>query len=713
MKKKDYSLANLRRRLGKSVNAHRSAGSKRGERGIALVSVLLVMSLMLMLGLAVTFTSVSDKAITSNFKNLTSGFYAAEAGVSNLHRMLRSDNFMTGSLPSPLKVSPGYPTLNPNDFTVAAERMFDTREVFPNDAAFKTKIKIKEIRLPYPASDRDPTHAGKRVQYIDPINPRRGQLEPYSVNYELESVGEGISGLNGMVTLVEEGVVNFKLLVKAEGGGIRVGSFSEFALYLDTFDPYNPEGAFIYQGLGPGDRFSGRIHTNQRFGFWTPADGSDAPTFRGYVSQAYQTASYYRFGAGSPPPPVDSDSDVVDGVLVAPKFLAGFDRGVQPIPPPSNAFDQARAVLDGGNSLSAGPPTDGELRTGLRLATDLSKALPESEDPESVNPTLVQGVYIPSDGESLTGSGIYVMGNADQVQLAADPTGNRQIIKITQNGRTTTIVVDSDAMTTTIDAGNGTRTLRGIPLDRSIVKHGDRAAASLYVYGDINALRGPGRDGNNQPIPAIDSNFALTVTAGGHISNDARRPVAGGSVTIKGDITYETPVVDAAGQPINQDANNVLGVFAAGGNINIPSDGSTPNELTVHGSLAAFELKTDDGEPVMGPNGRPYGGRIRSDLSNWQSMPNRGRFNLVGGAQSSNYDNLGVYDGKFHGYQYKGIWDARYDQQQSPPFYPGYVVDSGGPTGEPTVRAQSNSPQVTSYKRIYYGAVKEGESGRR
>ncbi|HEX5733534.1 MAG TPA: PilX N-terminal domain-containing pilus assembly protein [Blastocatellia bacterium] len=709
----DYSLANLRRKSRAVVSADQHSTSGAGERGMTLVAVLLVMSLMLMLGLAVTFTSVSDKAITSNFKNLTSGFYAAEAGISNLHRKLRSDQFMTGSLPTPPSISPGHPTLNPNDFTVAAESMFDTREIFPNDSAFKTKIKIKEIRLPYPASDRNPAHAGKRVQYIDPVNPRRGQLEPYSVSYELQSVGEGISGLNGMVTLVEEGVVNFKLLVKAEGGGIRVGSFAEFALYLDTFDPYNPEGPFIYQGLGPGDRFSGRIHTNQRFGFWTPADGSDAPTFRGYVTQAYQSASYYRYGAMFPPPPVDADSDVVDGVLVAPKFMAGFDRGVQPIPPPSNAFDQARAVLDGGNSLSAGPPTDAELRTGLRLASDLNSPLAESSDPESTNPSLAQGVYVPSDGESFTGSGIYVMGNVDQIQLLADPTGNRQIMKITQGGRVTTIVVDSDAGTTMIDSGNGTRTLRGVPLDRSIVKRGDRAAASLYVYGDINALRGPGRDGNNQPKPAIDSNFALTITAGGRVTGNARTPVSGGSITIKDDLTYETPVVDAAGQPINQDANNVLGLYAAGGNINIPIDGSAPDNLTVHGSLAAFELKDDEGQPILGPNGRPYGGRVRSDLRNWANTPNRGRFNLVGGAQSSNYDNLGVYNGSFHGYQYKGMWDARYDQQQSPPFYPGYVVDSGGPTGEPTVKAQSSSPQVTSYKRIYYGAAKEGEDVRR
>jgi hypothetical protein len=75
------------------------------------------------------------------------------------------------------------------------------------------------------------------------------------------------------------------------------------------------------------------------------------------------------------------------------------------------------------------------------------------------------------------------------------------------------VVIDIDAGTTTIDGGNGTRTLRGIPLDRSLAKTDSRSAASVYVYGDVNALHGPGRDSHGQPIPAIDSNFAVTVTA--------------------------------------------------------------------------------------------------------------------------------------------------------------------------------------------------------
>jgi type IV pilus assembly PilX-like protein len=687
-------------------NDEGSSREKNEERGMALVAVMLIMSLLLMLGLAVTFTSVSDKAITSNFKNLTSGFYAAEAGINNMRRTLRNDKFVLSSLPDPPNVRPGEPTLNPGDFTVAAEAAMNRKEHFPNLSAYGTKVKIKDLQIPYSASDTNPAHAGSRVRFINPLYPRLGQIEPYSVTYQLESVGEGISGLNGSVTLVEDGVINFKLLVKADGGGLRVGSFSEFALFYDKFDPYNPEGPFIYQGLGPGDRFSGRVHTNQRFGFWTPADGSDAPVFHGYVSQSYKSASYYRHGGGDPPPPVDANSDVVDGVLVAPKFLSGFDRGVDPIPPTGNAFDQARAVLDGGLALSAGPPTDGELHAALRAASDLTTALDEPKDPGSTTPTLPPGVYLPSDGESFSGSGIYVMGDATDVQLSADPSGSRQIIKITQGAKVTTVVIDTDANTTTVEAGNGTRTLRGIPKDRSIVEKGDRSATSLYVRGNISSLHGPGRNGDNQPIPAIDTNFAVMITAGGAATGTPSKPVAGGNVILTGDLTYETPIVDNAGNPINEDANNVLGIFASGGNIEVPTNGRAPDNLTVNASMAAFDLKDSDGNAIIGPNGRPWGGRIKSqDLANYGGMPFRGNFNLVGGMQATNYDNLGVYDGQMHGYSYKGKWDPRYDNGQSPPFYPGYVVDSGGPTGPPTVKAQSNVPVVLSFKRIYYGSA--------
>jgi hypothetical protein len=676
-----------------------------GQRGLALVGVLLIMSLMLMLALAVTFTAVSDSLITANFKNTTAGFYAAEAGINNLHRLIRSKQLVLSALPAQPAVVVGKPTLSPDDFIKTAEQLLNTWEQFPNNSAYRTKVKITEFRMPYPADDTDPAHVGSRITFVNPAYPRLGQLEPYSVSYQLSSVGEGIAGLNGTVTLVEEGIINFTLLSSTGAGGLRVGSFAEFALYLDHFDPYNPEGPFIYQGLGPGDSFSGRVHTNERFGFWTAEDGSDAPVFRGHVSQSYQTASFYRHGGGLPPPPIDASSDVVAGVVVAPKFLAGFDRGVPPIPPANNAFNQARAVLDGGFTINNAPPNNGELRASLRAADQLSTALAEAKDPNSIIPDLPPSIYIPTDGEGFTGSGIYVMGDANEITLSADPTANRQVIRITQGKQTVTIVIDMDASTTTIDSGNGTRTLRGIPLDRSIFSRNGRAAASLFVYGDVKQLHGPGRGADGQPKPAIDSNFAITITAAAHLTGASHAQVAGGNITITGDLTYETPVVDAAGNPINQDAANVLGIYAAGGTIEIPIDGRAPDNLTVHASMAAFEMKDAQGNTVRDASGRAYGGRIRSDVTNWQSIPSRGRFTLVGGMQSSTYDNFGVYDGRLHGYMYRGLWDARYDQNQSPPFYPGYVVDLGGPNGVASVKVQMSHPLTLSYKRVYYGAL--------
>jgi len=83
--------------------------------------------------------------------------------------------------------------------------------------------------------------------------------------------------------------------------------------------------------------------------------------------------------------------------------------------------------------------------------------------------------------------------------------------------------------------------------------------------------------------------------------------------------------------------------------------------LTVNASIAAFELRDSNNNPYLGSNGQPIGGRVRSDVLDFYGKPFRGNFNLIGGEQSSNFDNLGVYDGKFHGYLYKGKWDARYD----------------------------------------------------
>src|SRR5262249_56511637 len=91
-----------------------SEGNTSGERGMALIGVMLVMSLMVMLALAVTFTALSDHSVTSNFRNGASGFYAAEAGINNVHRLIHGDQIALKSIPNPPHVTPGQPTLTPD-----------------------------------------------------------------------------------------------------------------------------------------------------------------------------------------------------------------------------------------------------------------------------------------------------------------------------------------------------------------------------------------------------------------------------------------------------------------------------------------------------------------------------------------------------------------------------------------------------------------------
>lgn len=680
-----------------------SANDTLGERGMALVGVMLIMSLMVMLALAVTFTAVSDQSITSNFKSNTKGFYAAEAGINNSHRAIHSSQFVLASLPTPPNVTPGLPTLNPSNFVATAQQLVNNSEYFPNDSQYKAQVQITGLIMPYPANDTNPAHAGNRITYVNPLYPALGQTEPYSVTYQLTSTGQGVAGLNGTVTLQEQGALNFTLLAVENPKALRVGNFSEFALFTDHFNPYAPPPGFTYQGFGPGDKYSGRVHTNERLGFWAGANGQGAPVFNGLVTQSFPDASYYRYGAPTPPPPVNANSEVVDGVLVAPQFNAGFDRGVAPIPTAGNAFNQAQAVLDGGYSLSPNPPTDGALNAALRAAGDLETALPTPNDPSSTVPDLPAGIYIPTNGQTFAGSGIYVMGDATSVVLTASQSGNEQIITITQGNQTVTVAINIDANTTTITENGKSTTLQGIPLDRSSTA--SRPGASLYVYGNIKSLSGPGRDAQNQPIPAIDSDFALTVTAGGTATGNPGNPVSGGNITITGDITYETPVVDSVGNPINQSAANVLGLFASGGNITVPLDGRAPTNLTVDASMAAFTLTDSTGKPVVGANGVPVGGQISSDISNWGAAQSLGSFTVVGGIQSSTYGNFGVYDGTMHGYAYQGQWDARYNKSMSPPFYPGYAVTVSGGVGVPTVTIQQDIQTVISYKRLYNGSL--------
>jgi len=127
----------------------------------------------------------------------------------------------------------------------------------------------------------------------------------------------------------------------------------------------------------------------------------------------------------------------------------------------------------------------------------------------------------------------------------------------------------------------------------------------LYVNGNINALTGPG-----EGKAAVQDGTALTITAADNI-------------TITGDILYKTEPVTTGGSTPDSlisgnDHGQVLGIFTAGGNVNLANTQSDSN-LEVDASIAEISA-TGSGGLVNTGNAISQltivGGRIQNTIQN-------------------------------------------------------------------------------------------------
>lgn len=85
----------------KSTGAIRPLRAARNERGVTLVMTLLTLALMLLLGLALTMSSLSAVIVSGNYERDAGSFYLAEAGVNHalsIFRAMNGDPGHTGTL---------------------------------------------------------------------------------------------------------------------------------------------------------------------------------------------------------------------------------------------------------------------------------------------------------------------------------------------------------------------------------------------------------------------------------------------------------------------------------------------------------------------------------------------------------------------------------------------------------------------------------------
>ncbi|HKY06570.1 MAG TPA: hypothetical protein VJQ56_16865, partial [Blastocatellia bacterium] len=293
---------------------------------------------------------------------------------------------------------------------------------------------------------------------------------------------------------------------------------------------------------------------------------------------------------------------------------------------------------------SSGRVTAEALAANLRSERNLP--------PTILSGKITNGVYVSSgDGSTITGAGIYVQGDAADIQLTTNGTEQHYII--TQGSKVTTIKVNTQTNTTSIESGTRKTTYSGVPTDKSNPTS-PKPGVSLFVNGSIHSLRG-GVSGSTKK-PGIAPDTALTITA----QRD---------ITITGDLKYANAVANSDGTPVSgiDSVKNVLGIFTNDGNVELEPNKNYINgpglSMEVNAAIVSFNKNTsNDGS-----------GEIEGSIvyTSGTSPGSSDRLKLVGSRVQSKINNIG--------YSNRDVFfDVRYAGGTfAPPFFPGTKYSMG------------------------------------
>lgn len=548
-------------------------------RGVALITTLVLLALLSAASLAMVMMVSSDTLINGYYGNYRGSFYAADSGanvvVGNLQNAIvgAAATLAPGSVAAPLPVNAApnvagnYAPYQASYYTIGDPGSWTGNFTLIPNADGKPVVGTPITNAPI--VNGQPTPPGC------PTDCQWSYVYPYEVTVRGQSTGNEDEEIN------ETGYITYNVSPGSIGAG-GPPSFAKWGAFIDQFgDCQGP----LVQGT-----MTGPFFTN---GQWNFANSSNPGyTFTDSVGQSTRNVSWWNNSNCS-------DSSSAPRGFNKPNFENGLQLNQNPVTPPSNSYNQAKAVLDGKGIPPCSsapcptdtPPTQSQMNQELKTVNGTS--YPSSG-------SIPNGVYVPwytSGGRSYFGSnqsgsqmpagGFYVQGDAS-ITLSAttggDGTSNpTQTYTITQGSgfsrTTTTIVVDpmnGSTGTTTISSGGTTQSLQGVPqqLDPNtgnpIIENdpsgNPMSPALVYVNGQITGMSG-----------TIQNDAAITVTAADDIS-------------ITGDLTYKQQPVSVPADVLNSSTDaGVLGIYT-NNNINLypNSSGSNRGNLTVDASLAAI-----------------------------------------------------------------------------------------------------------------------------
>jgi Tfp pilus assembly protein PilX len=565
----------------------------RKQQGITLVTTLLL--LMLLMGMSLTMVlAVSSESLINGFYGRYRGsFYAADSGVAAARQQMINNLQTAIALPFNPATAPIASTATAGtNAQTAITAAFGNFTTVNTANSWQERFKVTNVLVPPSANTPIGCTVVGGLTGATCANPTQNVNSPitgyvYSFPYSVTVIGQ--SQGSEVATLVDSGTI---FLTASATAASYNQSFAAWGMFIGSY-------ALCSADLVPGT-ITGPVFTNGSWNF----SNSGPYTFTDPVGQSGAQAGWDNGGCVASATPTNG---------IHPNFIAtgGFNVSQPAVTLPPNSFNQEQAVLDG-IGITSTPPSNTQLNAVLKNAA--GTAYPTAG--------AASGVYVPYTVsgspavKTFTGGGIFVQGNASVTLTPTTSSTTSQTYTIVQSGVTTTLTIDpaaGSAGTTTITtAGLGTQVINGVPqqMSTSGLSMGD--ATMLFVNGDITSLSGPG-----QGQAAIQNGTALSIVASGN-----------NNVTVTGDILYKGEPVTMTGTPTSTPpidslvpANNtgqVLGIFTAGGNVNLQNSQSNGN-LEIDASIATISA-TGSGAIVNTGAGintlTIVGGRIQNTIQN-------------------------------------------------------------------------------------------------
>ena len=528
---------------------------KSEQKGIALITMLLLLTLLTALSLSMVMAFSSDMFMNGYNRNFRASFYAADAGNTIVRQDIsnRLQNMLPTTLPIgtyPLPAGATTTIVSAINSAYGSPIAINSTSSFPQSFNLSTANTLLTLYSCTVGYYTDSTLASKLTSPTVTAATLTSSITcpvytyaysyTYTYHYSLTTIG--LAQGTGGTAVTDSG----NIIVNATSEN-TVNSFAQYGTFIDKQTICSAE---LVGGTITGTQF-----TN---GAWT--FGSDQTyNFKGNVGSNSANAGYM-FSDGTCNQ-VAGPSSTHGSATVSPTFQKGLQLAQATIVLPTNAYNQRSAVITGigvnTNGTQAADPTVSQLTAKLK----------DSSGSYSYTGSTTSGVFAPVDSTSglISGGGIYVKGDAS-VTLSYSGT-TAQIYTITQGSTTTTVTITPGSTpgsgTTVLKTGsNPSKTYNGVPTQTDPNTGVVSNAVVVYVDGNVTSLSG-----------TIQDNTGVNVTA----AND---------ITVTNNLVYKTAVVDSSGNETAAEiaamaatpptGTQTLGLYTSGGSVYIkaPSDGA-------------------------------------------------------------------------------------------------------------------------------------------